>query len=86
LLPAGGAAFALTLCCFIPRRRRKMPLLAMLLTAVAASVGSGCGGNSNPGSTGTSTPGTTAGTYVVTVTATGNGFSPQTLPVNVVVN
>lgn len=87
---AGGTVIALGFFFLLPSRRRRkfrgVAALAVLLT-VGAVVGCSGGGSSKGGSGG-STPqsGTTAGTYVVTVTASPAGGSAETVAVNVTVN
>ena len=80
--PAGGTTLGLLVLFGIPARRRKLRAwLGMLLLFAGVSIGmTACGGGS-----GSSTapppvthPGTTAGTYVVTVTATSGAVSAKT--------
>jgi peptidoglycan/LPS O-acetylase OafA/YrhL len=80
--PAAGSVLAFTIFFGIPRRRRRgLHLLSLLSVAFFAILGCGNSGSTNPGNTGTS-----AGSYVVTVTATATGIAPQTTIVNVTVN
>jgi len=81
--PAGGTILALMLFCAIPRRRRRWSHLASLLCFFAVGVTLGCGGS---GTKANSNPGTTAGSYVVTVTASSTAITTQTTTVNVTVN
>ena len=63
------------------RNRKRLPLLAAPIVALAFSVG--CGGSSSSSSTHT-TPGTPAGTYTATVTAT-SGSTSHNMALQVVV-
>jgi subtilase family serine protease len=85
----GGTALAGLLFLFVPSRRRRQ-LRGMLSILVLVALGGvvACGGSSGTKTTPppTTVPGTTAGTYVVTVTATPAGASAQTATVNVTVN
>lgn len=67
------------------RRRRWMPVLALLwIVVVAGAIGCGPSGSSAPISTTTSTPATTAGSYTFTVTATsGTVTASTTIPLSV---
>lgn len=82
------AAFACSLPLLALRRRRKMPLLAMLLAVALVGGSAGCGsGKMIATDTGTSTPATTptpAGTYNLTVTASSAGVT-HTVPLTLVV-
>jgi kumamolisin len=81
---AGGIFLALLL---VPFRRRRLPMLALLLTSVLLLGNAiGCGGSapSSSGGTGYADPGTTAGTYTVTVTGT-SGTTTATTAVTVTV-
>ncbi len=85
----GGTALAGILFLFVPSRRRRQ-LRGMLSILVLIALGGvvACGGSSGSKTTPppTTVPGTTAGTYVVTVTATPAAASAQTATVNVTVN
>lgn len=87
---AGGTVIALGFFFLLPsRRRRKFRGLAALAVLLTVGAVVGCsGGGSSKGGSGGSTPqsGTTAGTYVVTVTASPAGGSAETATVNVTVN
>lgn len=74
--PAGGMALALVVFFTVPKRRRQLLSMAVLL-GLAFSLGVlGCGGGSSQGGGGGGgNPGTTAGTYTVTVTGTSGTIS-----------
>jgi len=80
---AGGATLALVLFFGIPRRRKWLAMLGLLIVIVAGA-GIGCGGVNNTGGGGGNT-GTTPGTYTVTVTGT-SGTITQTTTVTLTVN
>jgi hypothetical protein len=80
---AGGATLALVLFFGIPRRRKWLAMLGLLIVIVAGA-GIGCGGVNNTGGRGGNT-GTTPGTYTVTVTGT-SGTITQTTTVTLTVN
>jgi hypothetical protein len=85
----GSAMLGLVLLAFTPLRRRlRLSLLAVLLTAAAVGTLSGCGsgGNSGSGSSGPADPGTSTGTYTVTVTATSGTVTAAPLLVTLTVN
>jgi hypothetical protein len=69
------------------RNRRHMMVLAMILVVMMiCMVGCGGGGSSSSNNNNNSgTPGTPAGSYSLTVTATGNGAPAQTMGVTLVV-
>jgi len=70
----------------LPSRRRRLPLLALTLTAVVLLGNAlGCGNNSTPTGSGGLTGGTTIGPYTVTVTGT-SGTIIETTTVTVTVN
>ncbi len=70
----------------LPSRRRRLPLLALTLTAVLLLGNAlGCGSNSAPTGSGGLTGGTTTGPYTVTVTGT-SGTTIETTTVTVTVN
>ena len=79
---AGTAALASVLFLVLPRRRRYLGLLALILSAGAIGI-SGCGSGATPIAAGTVTPGTTTatapGTYVVNITASGTNGAGQAL-------
>jgi len=81
-IPAGGTALGLLVLFGIPARRRKLRAwLGMLLLFAGVSIGmTACGGGSSGSSTppAVTHPGTTAGTYVVTVTATSGAVTAKT--------
>jgi hypothetical protein len=85
----GGVVLALLLFLGIPARRRSWRAMLGMLVAMAAlgslaACGGGGGGTKTPPN-----PGTVAGTYVYTVTATGNpapATQPPTVTFTVVVN
>ncbi len=85
LVASSGALFAGIFFLGVPdhRRRRLGGLGLMLLVFVAA--GAGCGGGNSTSGGSTKTGGTPAGTYTITVTATGGSQSPQTKAVTLVV-
>ena len=76
-----GATLALVLFFGIPFRRRRWPVLAILLCAISTAAVSGCGSSGGSGTppTTTTTPATTAGTYTFTVTGTDSVNSKITL-------
>ncbi len=81
---AGTAALASILFLFLPRRRRSVGVLAVILSAGALGI-AGCGSGAKPidGGTGTgsgtATTATPSGSYVVNVTATGTNSAGQAL-------
>ncbi len=83
-----GSVIAGVLLFFIPSRRCRQACGLLSIFALMALGGLvGCGGSSGSKTTPPATiPGTTAGAYVVTVTATPAGGSPQTVAVSVTVN
>jgi len=80
--PAGGTALGMLVLFGIPARRRRVRAwfgMILLLAGVSigiAACGGGGGGNSTPPPV--THPGTTAGTYVVTVTATSGALTANT--------
>ncbi len=79
--PAGGTALGLLVLFGIPSRRRKLRAwLGMVLLFAGVSIGmTACsGGSSSTPPPPVTHPGTTAGTYVVTVTATSGAVSAKT--------
>jgi hypothetical protein len=85
----GGAVLALLLFLGMPARRRSWRSMLGLLLVMAALGGlSSCGGGSSIGGGNPTDPGTAAGTYLFTVTATGNPAvtSPPSVSFTVSVN
>lgn len=68
-------ALAGVLLLLLPRRRRGLGLMMVLLTALGGGL-IGCGGH--PSSSTAGSPGTTSGNYTITVTATSGSLSTQT--------
>jgi subtilase family serine protease len=66
----GGVALAGLLCLVLPRRRKLSALLLIVLSIGAIGL-SGCGGGSGTSGSTTTTTNTTAGTYTITISATG---------------
>jgi len=88
---AGGVVLALLVFLGIPARRRSWRAmlggLGMLVALAVLSSVAACGGGGGPKNPGN--PGTAAGTYVFTVTGTGNPVPPAAVPpvtITVVVN
>ena len=79
---AGTAALASMLFLVLPRRRRYLGLLALILSAGAVGI-SGCGSGATPIPAGTVNPGastaTAPGVYLVNVTASGTNSAGQAL-------
>jgi hypothetical protein len=68
-----GAVLALLLFLGVPARRRSWrSMLGLLLVMAVLGTLSACGGSIGSSSSGSGDPGTAAGTYIFTVTATGN--------------
>jgi Bacterial Ig-like domain (group 3)/FG-GAP-like repeat len=68
------------------RNRRHMMVLAVILVVMMIClVGCGGGGSSSNNNNNTGTPGTPAGSYSLTVTATGTGATSQTVGVTLIV-
>jgi subtilase family serine protease len=82
LAATSGALFAGIFLLGVPRRRRRITGLGIMLLVFFAA-GVGCGGGSSSGGS-TQTGGTAAGTYTVTVTAT-SGTNMQTKALTVTV-
>jgi len=78
--PAAGTALGLLVLFGIPARRRKLrEWLGMLLLFAGVSIGmTACSGSSGSSTPPVTHPGTTAGTYVVTVTATSGAVTAKT--------
>ena len=78
--PAGGTALGLLVLFGIPARRRKLRAwLGMVLLFAGVSVGmTACSGGGTSTPPPVTHPGTTAGTYVVTVTATSGAVTAKT--------
>lgn len=89
----GGAVLAVLVFFWIPKRRRNLLAMFVLLAVFVSIAGLGCGGGGGSGGSGSggsggggsTSGGTTTGAYVVTVTATSGSIS-QTTTVNVTVN
>jgi hypothetical protein len=84
--PLGATALSSVLLIGIPRRRRRLHSMLVLLgfTVLLAAGALGCGGASSSGGTITKTTGTTPGVYVVTVTgASGSTVASNTLTLTV---
>ncbi|MGH9589333.1 MAG: hypothetical protein ACRD25_03015, partial [Terracidiphilus sp.] len=82
--PAGGGlVLACALFFWIPKKRRSWVAMIVLLAFVGSIAGLACGGggggnSGGGGGGGGGNPGTTAGTYIVTVTATSGSLSHST--------
>jgi hypothetical protein len=75
----GGAAFAIVVLMWGPwRSRRWIAILGVLIGCLLAANLTACGGGNSNGPTQTSNPGTTAGSYTITINATGNDASKTT--------
>ncbi len=72
MMPIAATFFLLSACLLVVGYRRRMPALAVPITAVLLFGVVACGGSSSHG---TSTPGTPAGTYTATVTAKSGSLS-----------